>query len=231
MNLFIYVEGQEVELFVNRVLRDHLSRFGVIVQKPILAATSFRVGDDETDVTVGGVTNYDSIRDDILNQFAAGDIGAADLLTTLIDLYALPTTFPGCGQAMAQGFTGGRKAEHIEHAWKMDIGHPNFFPYIQVHEFEALILTRPSALKEFYPEHAIGIEQLRNECAPFHTPEDINELRATSPSHRILARVPTYRKIDGFRHLQDIGVAEIKAHCPRFNVWIERCETFFRQLS
>ena len=55
MNLFIYVEGQEEELFVNRVLRDHLRHFGVIVQKPILAATSFRIGDDdEANVTVGG---------------------------------------------------------------------------------------------------------------------------------------------------------------------------------
>lgn len=228
MNLFIYVEGQEEELFVNRVLRDHLKRFGVNTQKPILAATSFRVGDDEADVTVGGVTNYGAIRDDICNQFATGDIRSVDVLTTLIDLYALPPTFPGCSEAITEGLTGGRKAERVEAAWKTDIGHLNFYPYIQVHEFEALILTRPSALKEYYPEYGIGIEQLRNDCVPYHTPEDINELKATSPSHRILARVPTYRKIDGFRHLQDIGVAEIKAHCPRFKAWLERCETFFR---
>jgi len=227
MNLFIYVEGQEEELFVNRVLREHLRRFGVNVQKPILAATSFRLGGDEADVTVGGVTNYDAIRDDILNQYAAGDIAAADKLTTLIDLYALPTTFPGYSEAAAQGLTSRRKAEHIEQSWKADIAQTNFFPYIQVHEFEALVLTRPSALRDFYPEHAAGIEQLRSECAPFSSPEDINETKATSPSHRILARVPSYRKIDGFRHLQDIGVSELKVHCPRFKAWIEWCEAFF----
>ena len=228
MNLFIYVEGQEEELFVNRVLRDHLRRFGVIVQKPILAATSFRIGDDdEADVTVGGVTNYESIREDIVYQFAAGDIGAADVLTTLIDLYALPASFPGHREAIAQGLTGGNKAAQIEQAWEAGIGQANFFPYIQVHEFEALILTRPSVLADYYPEQAAGIEQLRADCAPFPTPEDINETKATSPSHRILARVPTYQKIDGFRHLQDIGMAELKAHCPRFRTWIERCETFF----
>jgi hypothetical protein len=229
MNLFIYVEGQEEELFVNRMLRGHLRPFGVVVQKPILAATSFRIGDDdEADVTVGGVTNYEAIREDILDQFAANEIGAADVLTTLIDLYALPANFPGHPEAIAQGLTGGMKAAHIEQAWKEDIGHANFFPYIQVHEFEALVLTRPSALAEFYPEHADGIEKLRKECEPFQTPEDINEVKATSPSHRILACVPTYRKIDGFRHLQAIGVAELKAHCPRFKVWLERCELFFR---
>jgi hypothetical protein len=229
MNLFIYVEGQEEELFVNRVLRDHLRRFGVIVQKPILAATSFRIGDDdEANVTVGGVTNYESIREDIVYQFAAGDIGAADVLTTLVDLYALPASFPGHGDAIAQGLTGGIKAALIEQTWKAEIGQANFFPYIQVHEFEALILTRPSVLADFYPEHAAGIKQLRADCAPFSTPEDINETKATSPSHRILAHVPTYQKIDGFRHLQEIGVPELKAHCPRFKAWLERCETFFR---
>ena len=228
MNLFIYVEGQEEEMFVNRVLRGHLRPFGVIVQKPILAATSFRIGDDDlANVTVGGVTNYDPIREDILDQFAASDIATADMLTTLIDLYALPADFPGHNESIGQGFTGNKKASHIEQSWKADIGHPNFFPYIQVHEFEALILTRPSALKEFYPEHAVGIEHLRKDCAPFHTPEDINEVKANSPSHRILRHVPTYRKIDGFRHLQDIGVSEIKAHCPRFKTWMDHCETFF----
>ncbi len=229
MNLFLYVEGQEEEMFVNRVLRGHLLPFGVMVQKPILAATSFRIGGDEdADITVGGVTNYDSIREDILNQFATGDINAADVLTTLIDLYGLPALFPGYEEARMSGLTAGRKAEHIEQAWKSDIGHPNFFPYIQVHEFEALILTRPSVLKEFYPEHSAGIEQLRNECAAFRTPEDINEEKATLPSHRILARVPAYQKVDGFRHLQDIGLQELKAHCPRFKAWMEQCEKFVR---
>jgi hypothetical protein len=230
MNLFIYVEGQEEEMFVNRVLRAHLSLFGVVVQKPVLAATRFRIGDDDSaEVTVGGgVTNYRAIRDDVLDQFATADIAAADALTTLIDLYALPATFPGSEEATAQGLTGDKKALHIEQAWKADIGRANFFPYIQVHEFEALILTRPSALMEYYPEHASGIERLRRECAPFPTPEDINEIKATSPSHRILARVPTYQKIDGFRHLQDIGLPELKAHCPRFKEWIERCERSFR---
>jgi Domain of unknown function (DUF4276) len=229
MNLYIYVEGQEEEMFVNRVLRDYLRQFGIIVQKPILAATSFRIGNDDTsEVTVGGVTNYDSIRDDINNQFATGDINAADILTTFIDLYALPASFPGHGDALALGLGGSKKAAHIEQAWKTEIGKANFFPYIQVHEFEALILTRPSVLEEFYPEHAIGIEKLRQECAPFQTPEDINETKATSPSHRILARVPTYHKIDGFRHLQNIGLPELKTHCPRFKHWLGRCEIFFR---
>jgi hypothetical protein len=194
-----------------------------MVQKPILAATSFRIGGtDEADVSVGGVTNYASIRDDILYQFACNEIAVTDVLTTLIGLYALPSDFPGC----VPGLSGGNKAGNIEKEWKANIGRANFFPYLQVHEFEALILTRPSVLMEYYPEHAAGIERLRAECSPFHTPEDINEAKATSPSHRILGHVPTCQKIDGFRHLQDIGLPELKAHCPRFKAWIERCKKF-----
>jgi len=229
MNLFIYVEGQEEELFVNRVLRNHLQHFGIVVQKPILAATSFRIGDDETrEVMVGGVTNYDSIRQDILDQYGTGEIQAADALTTLVDLYALPKTFPGHADSIAQGLTGGPKATWVEQAWKVDIGQPNFFPYLQVHEFETLVLTRPSELANLYAEHAASIEQLRAECANFRTPEDINETSEGSPSHRIRARVPNYVKEDGFRFLQNIGIPELKAHCPHFRAWLEQCETFFR---
>src|SRR5436190_867307 len=112
MKLFIYAEGQEEELFVNRVLRDYLRPFGVIVQKPILAATSFRIGgDEEEEVTVGGVTNYEAIREDILNLFLTEAIESADVLTSFIDLYGLPASFPGYDQTVAQGLTGGKKAE------------------------------------------------------------------------------------------------------------------------
>lgn len=86
MKLFIYVEGQEEEMFVNRVLRGHMNPFGVVVQKPVLAATSFRIGYDSlADITVGGVTTYDAIREDILNLFADGHIPT-------VSLHAFPVT-------------------------------------------------------------------------------------------------------------------------------------------
>lgn len=124
MNLFIYVEGQEEELFVNRVLRNYLRPFGVIIQRPILAATSFRIGSEDNEITVGGVTNYDAIREDIFNQFATGDITAADVLTTLVDLYGLPAQFPGHEETKARGLAGAEKAAHIESAWKTDMKAP-----------------------------------------------------------------------------------------------------------
>jgi hypothetical protein len=195
-----------------------------------LAATSFRISDDNDvpEVTVGGVTNYGSIRQDILDQYGTGEIHATDVLTTLVDLYALPKDFPGHADSIAKGLTGSSKATRIEQAWKADIGRPNFFPYIQVHEFEALVLTRPSKLANLYAEHAANIERLRVECAPFRTPEEINETKEGSPSHRIKACVPNYVKEDGFRFLQDIGIPELKAHCPRFRAWLDRCENSFR---
>jgi hypothetical protein len=151
-----------------------------------------------------------------------------DVLTTFIDLYALPKDFPGHAESIAQGLTGGQKAARVEQAWKEDIGRRNFFPYIQVHEFETLVLTRPSELAGLYAEHSASIEQLRIECAGFLTPEDINETREGSPSHRITARVPNYVKVEGFRFLQSIGVPELKADCPHFRAWIEGCEISFR---
>ncbi len=240
MNLFIYVEGQEEELFVNRVLRNHLRMFGIAVKKPILAATSFsRIDQAASDVeglqksasvsvTVGGVTNYASICADIRAHFDDQRIQSGDVLTTLIDLYALPRMFPGCQEAMRDGLRAAAKASKIEAAWKADIGRPNFFPYIQVHEFEALVLARPELLADYYPEHSAKIETLCAECAAFCSPEEINETKESSPSHRIKTHVPSYVKEDGFRFLEAIGIEQLKAICPRFKEWIEHCEQFFR---
>jgi len=38
--LVVYAEGQTEELFVNRILRNHLALHGVTVERPVLAATS-----------------------------------------------------------------------------------------------------------------------------------------------------------------------------------------------
>jgi hypothetical protein len=37
--LLLYVEGQTEELFVNRILRNHLATFGVHVERPVMAIT------------------------------------------------------------------------------------------------------------------------------------------------------------------------------------------------
>ncbi|MBL8251675.1 MAG: DUF4276 family protein, partial [Candidatus Competibacter sp.] len=71
------------------------------------------------------------------------------------------------------------------------------------------------------------ISEFANIRAKFPTPEDINERRDQSPSKRIEALFPTYRKrVHGPIAIKRIGLDRVRAECPHFNAWIKYLETF-----
>ena len=57
--LRVYVEGATEEFFVNRILKNHLAQSGVIVERPILAATSIPSGQR------GGFVNWAAVEADL----------------------------------------------------------------------------------------------------------------------------------------------------------------------
>ena len=63
----------------------------------------------------------------------------------MFDLYALPVDFPGFEDA-ARTNQPYQRVQTLEDALGMDIADPRFVPYIQLHEFEALLLSDPSML-------------------------------------------------------------------------------------
>ncbi len=99
-----------------------------------------------------------------------------------------------------------------------------FFPYIQMHEFEALLFSDPKVLAE-------GLEladdrPIRHITAQFQSPEEINDSQHTAPSKRIPELKPRYGKVtDGGRISQKIGLEAMRAQCPHFNEWIAKLET------
>ncbi len=58
--LRVYVEGATEEFFVNRIFRNHLAQSGVIVERPILAATSMLATGER-----GGFTNWPAVEADL----------------------------------------------------------------------------------------------------------------------------------------------------------------------
>lgn len=64
-------------------------------------------------------------------------------VSTLFDLYALPTDFPGKSDpAWPHHGSGHQKASFVEAHLAQDIGQRNFIPNILVHEYEALSFSR-----------------------------------------------------------------------------------------
>ena len=96
-----------------------------------------------------------------------------------------------------------------------------FVPYIQLHEFEALLFSDPAAFTEMFPNREGAIAQLTDIRKKFHSPEDINDGQLTAPSKRILNVLPDYQKsVAGILIAQRIGLAKIRSECGHFNDWL-----------
>lgn len=217
--ILVLVEGQTEEGLVNEVLRPRLTQRGIWLVAKILTTKRTKSGPHFK----GGVTSYQRTKNDVTRLL--GDTNAA-LVTTLIDFYALPRDFPGWQDVPATGSRA--RVEHIEAAWRADVGHPRFDPHLVLHELEALIFSKPLACELVFPDSR-SREALAAIGRGFASPEDIDEGPTTAPSKRILAVVPEYRKVSmGPLAIEEIGLDVVRSCCPHFDAWLRRIESLGR---
>lgn len=209
----LLVEGQTEEAFVNELLVEPYANRGIYLT-PIIVLTS--------PGHRGGLVSYTKVRRQ-LEKLCREDSDA--YITTLFDLYALPTDFPGKSSPdYPLAANGQQKAEFLERALEEHIGEQNFFANILVHEFEALLFTDINAFAEWTDDDR-DLQPLHAARATL-SPEDINEMPHTAPSKRILAAMPNYQKpVHGPLIALSIGLDAIRAACPHFNRWLERIES------
>ena len=211
--LNITSEGYAEEKFVNDILRPHLIQFDVYATtRKIRTSQGYR----------GGYTGYGKAKFDI-ERWIKEDSTAWH--TTFIDLYGLDDKFPG--------YTSGKllppleKVQHMEQAFGASINFPRFIPYIQLHEFEALLFSAPQVMEEYlglYNPLPAGCFQ--NIRAHYSTPEEINDSAIRAPSKRILSLCQgMYSKVDdGILLLKEIGLDTLRNECPHFNEWLNKLE-------
>lgn len=148
----------------------------------------------------------------------------------MLDLYALPKDFPQFYEAK-QIIEPYQRVKYLETAFCNDINDHRFIPYIQLHEFEALILSDPSRLSERFPECKSQVEELSKVCQKFSSPELINDGTTTAPSKRITQFIPGYEssKVSvAPLMVQKIGLPQIRERCPHFNDWLTQLEELSR---
>lgn len=219
--LHFIVEGQTEETFVNRVLTPHLAAHSVWCNARCVM-TSRKGGVKHR----GGLDRYARARNDIM-LWMKEDQNPDAHFTTMFDLYALPTDFPG--YADAQGRVDPRqRVALLECAMKRDIGHPRFIPYIQLHEYEALLLADPQKLDCEYPERDGAIQNLVQMASAFASPELIDGGNETAPSKRIIKEIPEYKGMKasaGPIVAEKIGLVSLRSKCGHFGEWLDRLET------
>ena len=219
ISVCITVEGRTELHFVKQILSAHLGRHGIMPESRCVLS-----GRDNSTAREfrGGLTKYHKARKDILNWIKCR-IDSTCYFATMFDYYALPHDFPGYEKAQAVTAPYERVAI-LEQALADDINHPRFIPYIQLHEFEALLLAAPRQLNWEYLEHDKAIANLVK-MAEGKNPELINDGHETAPSKRILKEIPEFDKAtSGVAVAKEIGLPKLREQCLHFDEWITKLE-------
>ncbi|MFC1636570.1 DUF4276 family protein [Planctomycetota bacterium] len=217
-NVKILVEGPTEVLFVKEILKPYFHKKGIFV-KPIL----FQVD--------GGVPKYSRSQREILNTIKSD---RSCFCTTLVDFYGLPRGWPGRKDADSCK-TYLHKATSVEKAIFADIcvqlgssfNESRFIPYVQMHEFEALLFSDTSVLAASNSTISSHLERI---LQSFSCPEEINDNYNTCPSRQIKQHIEDYVKtVNGIIAAQKIGLETMRRECPHFNDWIRKLESIGSQ--
>jgi hypothetical protein len=215
--LNVVVEGQAEETYVTEVLARHLAGFNVFA-----VARRVEFSRRREIIFRGGLLDYAKLRKDVVNWLKQ-DEGA--MVTTMVDLYALPNTFPKRAEA-TKIQDPCKRVNFLEQAFGEDINSKRFVPFIQLHEFEAMLFVDIRSLTSYYPAYKTGIARLQVETQSYKSPELINEGETTAPSKRILREVPIYEKVlAGSLVAIDLGLPSIRSSCLHFNQWLTKIES------
>jgi len=232
VRLHFVVEGQTEETFVNQVLRPYLGGFNIVSDARCVETRRIRrlyEGRLTERTYKGGSVGYSKAKRDLI-RWMKQDKNSDAYFTTMFDLYGLKDDFPGfhdCSEIVDPY----KRISMLEEAFEEDITRelddPRFIPYIQLHEFEALILSRPEELATIFVNSETGVQNLVEICGIFESPELIDDNPETAPSKRIIKEIPEYegmKQSAGPLIASKIGIDHIRMKCAHFNEWITKLE-------
>jgi hypothetical protein len=217
-HVYVVVEGQAEETFVNEILAPVLGLQCVFLYPRLLGRPGHK----------GGRVNYPRVKTDVITLLKQRT-GA--YCTTLLDLYGMGKGFPDPPESPDVKTLS--RVARLEQGMKSDIqanldpkfrADARFIPYIQQYEFEGLLFSDPTGLANGISQPVLkqGFQAIREK---FRTPEDINDSEQTAPSKRIKAVMSSYQKpLHGLLAAKAIGLGKIRAECPRFNNWLTKLE-------
>lgn len=221
----VLCEGQTEQGFVEAVLKPYLMNRGIEAVKSVLVTTNKKLN------ARGGMLSYVQAKRDLelMEKTSVDGEYEKHILTTMFDLYALPDDFPGYEDAMKVNDKYAR-VEKLEQAFASDINDMRFVPYVQLHEFEALVLCGIDRLKDMYSDCDKGYNSLSKALELQPNPELINDNPETAPSKRIIKAIEeeskthyNYNKPKTGRYItENVGIDTLRSRCRHFDEWIVR---------
>lgn len=212
-HVYLVVAGPTEQAFVTGTLAPHLLRFGTYAYPILIGSVGHK----------GGRVSFDRAARDIGLLFKQHGHRHGIQISTMFDLYGLGKGFPNPGSPIPTD--PWQKVVAFERAIDEAIGDPRFFAYLQLHEFEALLLCAPEKLGTIYDDQPAADALARSMDGL--APEAVNDERETSPSHRIIDHFPRYARdktTTGPLCAEDIGLEQLRGACPHFGAWLTRLE-------
>lgn len=218
--IFVVTEGQSETNFVNKVMAPYFANRCILIPNTVITKTDSRQGK----MHKGGVSNYAQIRNTLCKTLASSSKNKDSYVTTMFDFYRLPTDVPGVAEAEKIN-NPYEKVEFIERKIqeKEKYDKKFFFPYLEFHEFEAMLFSDITKLEEAYFDYDLTALK---ECAKNQSnPELINNGAETAPSKRIISCIKCFDKANvGVDVLGQIGMETIVEKCSHFAEWIRQIE-------
>lgn len=209
--IIIVVEGQTEQEFVEQCLRPYMfARYGI----PSLSARLIGKPGHK-----GGDVRYSRLRVDLTILLHEPNV----VVSTFIDFFKLASDFPKADNCQQYSRTEDRIA-CLEQGLLEAIDVPLFIPYIQLHEFEALLFASGKGFEKYFRAETCAKLAIISQRYP--NPEDINNTEP--PSYRLISIVQQY---EGFKYDKvtfgnilalEIGIEMMLATCPRFATWIDK---------
>lgn len=205
--LYIIVEGQSEQEFVNTLIAPYFNQLGIYSVTPILIRTSNRGR--------GGFVNYEHLKNDVSKLLLSK---SNDFVVSMfVDFFRCPV-LPH-KERYEEIIDHKEKADEMEKCIGDDISDNRFIPYIQLHEFEALLYSSNVGFEAYFSDKEQ--QQTKMIIDEYPNPEDINSSPEKAPSKRLLAIKNDYDKvIEGNMIASEVGLEQIMNKCPRFKAWI-----------
>lgn len=208
--IYIIAEGPTEEEFINSLISPYFS-----ARHPALDIRAIKM--ETSPGHKGGDITFARYRRNVALLLKESNV----IVTSLIDFYQLKTDFPKYQEAQKLN-QAKDKVAFLENACAEVIGSSRFVPYIQLHEFEALIFSSRRGFDEYFSHLTRReTEQLEAMFDQYPNPEMINDGSTTAPSKRLESIIPGYEKVlHGNIIALENGFPAILKACPRFKAWI-----------
>lgn len=219
----IVVEGPSERNFIKSIVAPNLGMLGIFVMPSVVGKAGHKGGNVKFERVFTDIENYLKQRDDTV-------------VSTMVDYFRLDTNWPGMDEIRRRLNTGetiplDEKSQILQQATfeevKSKLPHiaqleDRFIPYIQMHEFEALLFSDAEILAD---KMGIVLRSLQSVVDEYDSPEHINTDPTKAPSKRIEQLAGKYKKVcQSLPIAQEIGLSKMRQQCRLFNQWLNDFE-------